>query len=760
MHGPRLFEYDGASLNSFYTEIYPLPSNYVEEITFDCQGNTWFGGTDILTRFDGISWTDFTIDDMGIPADYFSISSISLDTATCDLWIAFYENNGDPIGFTKFDGNAFTNYTTQNGRDVHKVLVAPNGTIWVASSGDGLGRLSGNTWTWFKANNSPLEDYVFDIALDQQGRIWATTYTKGVFVYNGIAWTNFNASNSPIQNDVHRFLVDNDGNVWMSTNSGAVRFDGVNWIGFPGPVPLNATPMAQEANGAFWFSGGYGIYKNNGNDFTLYDLLNAPLGKNGASKIKIDPYGNKWFLHGVGVTVFNENGISNQLINPPYSVQGSVFFDTNKNGNHEPVSEPGLPGQSVRLLPEDLVTYSGYGGYYKLHPTPGNHQIEFQPASPYVPTTASPISLLMGNSDQAGFNFGGWVANPPDSIGLEVIPGLARCSQTTPVWVQVTNFGLFDVAGSVQLVFDPLLTFLSSDPAPESVLGNSITWKFEGLSPYEYDPIKVVFQSPDATFVGEWLNFTGSAILGESGQPVTDVAATELRCSLDPNDKQAAPTGASVAQFSLLGDALDYTIRFQNKGNDTAFVVVIRDTLDASLDPTSFQLLAASHPVRVTMGQGRVLTFFFEDINLLWESFNEPASHGFVKYRIAPKAGLSDNTHIHNTAHIYFDFNPAIVTNTTKNTLVEQLPFLTAGDQASRAEVKVYPNPSNGSFWVETQAGTGQWSLQVQDISGRLVYATEVRGNKAQVKGLPAGFFIVTIKQGGQTLSRKVVVGK
>lgn len=41
---------------------------------------------------------------------------------------------------------------------------------------------------------------------------------------------------------------------------------------------------------------------------------------------------------------------------------------------------------------------------------------------------------------------------------------------------------------------------------------------------------------------------------------------------------------------------IEYLIRFQNTGTDTAFKVVIRDQLDKNLDWNSFEVLSSSHP--------------------------------------------------------------------------------------------------------------------------------------------------------------------
>jgi len=47
---------------------------------------------------------------------------------------------------------------------------------------------------------------------------------------------------------------------------------------------------------------------------------------------------------------------------------------------------------------------------------------------------------------------------------------------------------------------------------------------------------------------------------------------------------------------------------------------------------------------------------------------NLRGSTGYIAYNIGPKAGLIPGTRITNDAGIYFDYNPAVVTNTTVNT--------------------------------------------------------------------------------------------
>ena len=766
MHLPKTFEYDGVNWKGYNSEIYPLGSNSAEDVLFDCENNVWFGGYKMLTKYDGITWKDYTLDDMGIPANYFDIWSLTLDTATCDIWISFYENNGDPIGFSKFDGTSFTNYSVPSGWDVFKVLIGPDGTVWVAAPSDGLGMFDGNNWTWYDEANSPLSNLTLDIALDQQGHVWVTSYGNGLAHFDGVNWTSYNPSNSPAPESIYWVFVDQSNVVWMYNGSDALQFDGTNWMNFPVTTePFTLSSMAEDIHHNYWFGASDGVYFWNGNNFTKYDITNSPIGQNRAKEIKIDPYGNKWFVHGTGVSVFNENGISNRIINPPNSLRGQVFFDTDQDGVKAASGEPGLPGEKIQLEPDGLLTYSTFGGQYAFYPGPGNYEINFQPDAPYAPTTSSQLSLLMGNSDQNGFDFGAWSDDIPDSISVDLTASIARCNETTTVWINVTNHGLFPASGTVELTMHPGLDFISANQPPESIQGNVIMWEYQDLKPFEYDPIKVEFQSPGVDAVGEIIEFNAVATREENGnivQSAKDYTNTEVRCSYDPNDKKAEATGEYLGNLSLLTNPLDFTIRFQNKGNDTAFVVVVRDTLDADLDPASFELISFSHPVRTTMTADGVLTFVFENINLLWESVNESASHGFVKYRITPRGNLPDPTDIENTAHIYFDFNPAIVTNTTENTLVETLPVTATGNTEKwDTEIVLYPNPTIKGFWVEWMASTisnTPWNVSIFDAAGRMYFSKKSTEKKVWISGLEAGFYVVVFEKEGKRIGKKLIV--
>ena len=136
-----------------------------------------------------------------------------------------------------------------------------------------------------------------------------------------------------------------------------------------------------------------------------------------------------------------------------------------------------------------------------------------------------------------------------------------------------------------------------------------------------------------------------------------DIDCSQVVGSFDPNDKSAAPTGYGPAHIIRVNTDIEYKIRFQNTGTDTAFQVVVADTLSSFLDASTVEAGVSSHAYRLDVYEGGVLHFVFKNIMLPDSNVNEAASHGFVTYRVAQKRDLPKGTVFDNMLALYFDSN-------------------------------------------------------------------------------------------------------
>jgi hypothetical protein len=241
------------------------------------------------------------------------------------------------------------------------------------------------------------------------------------------------------------------------------------------------------------------------------------------------------------------------------------------------------------------------------------------------------------------------------------------------------------------------------------------------------------------------------------GDPYTDIECRSNIGSFDPNDKTGLPLGVNGVVSPQT--EIEYLIRFQNTGTDTAFMVQILDTLSAYLDPASLIPGAGSHPYRMRISGAGILLFDFSPIALPDSNTNLAASQGFVKYRIKPKIGTPLGAMVENTAHIYFDNNAPVATGTTKHILgnpLEQLSTKTTNpDHLATwdAPFSLSPNPGREHILVTLRqpSESGRLHVKVRNAWGVVVQEqgwepSNMPALTMDMRLLPAGLYWVELQ--------------
>ncbi|WP_197043877.1 T9SS type A sorting domain-containing protein [Aureispira sp. CCB-QB1] len=314
--------------------------------------------------------------------------------------------------------------------------------------------------------------------------------------------------------------------------------------------------------------------------------------------------------------------------------------------------------------------------------------------------------------------------------------------------------------GGVQQVLQPadmgktyrIITKQESGYPP--ILGDSIiTAAVEGCRPY-----------PDGSFnTGFITQFSNG-----NSSPFIAIDCQQNVASYDPNDKQAQPAGYDVVNHYIYDyTALDYKIRFQNTGTDTAFNIVILDTISPHLDLSTLEMGASSHNYTWSIQNGNVLNVKFANIMLPDSNVNEPLSNGFFRYRIEQKTNNPIGTVIHNSAAIYFDFNPPVITNTTWHTVGDDFVNVVLLDQTKvlddAIEVTIYPNPFKQMTTLEVKGKDyKELELGVFDVTGRMIkQVTSTQQNRIELSrdAMIRGVYFYQLKGDGQLINTgKVVV--
>ena len=446
------------------------------------------------------------------------------------------------------------------------------------------------------------------------------------------------------------------------------------------------------------------------------------------------------------------------------NISGLVFLDTNLNGIPDE-GEQGVAGHLVKLDPGPFYTFTNNDGKYSFYAEAGEHTVSYVPVNYWYATAEEEYQFSVISNYQIIDTLDFGIATPENThdVAVYVTGSPTPTGLDTHYWISYKNMGTVTTSGTVNVAFDPLLTFVSSTEAPASQSGNVFSLEYGPMGPGVQDTFRIDFEVPGIEYLGDTLfSYAWITPLDPDANPVNnyDTIYQEITAAYDPNDKRVSPAGIGDEGYVLHGQKLSYTIRFQNTGNDTAFTVLVRDTLDVSrMDIETFNVETYSHPVSWQFKNPNVMEFRFNNILLPDSTVNEPGSHGFVRFSVSPKPGMPDYTVVENTAHIYFDYNPAVVTNTTVNTYVTNIPTGINGQTSSDLIAHIYPNPASDKLNIAF-TGVGSKSISMTNLLGQSVYRSETSDKQLSIdlSHFDKGMYFIVVSNNKQKSQVKVVI--
>ena len=274
----------------------------------------------------------------------------------------------------------------------------------------------------------------------------------------------------------------------------------------------------------------------------------------------------------------------------------------------------------------------------------------------------------------------------------------------------------------VKFLKDTFQTVGEFNPTPTHISNDTLIWTIDSLAIYENKSFYINCNNaaPPALNINDTLTLFAS-ITPTNNDTFIDDNTFELKQIIvnayDPNDKtESHGAGISTQQVNNR-DYLYYTIRFQNIGTSAATKIKIVDTLSQNLDWSTLELLSNSHDLQYSVKNKNIITWQNDNVYLPDSASDEAHSHGYVCFRIKPIASLTTSDVIENRAHIYFDFNTAVITNTVTTRIIEQR--VSSIKQQTIKAIKLFPTPTSNIVQLEFDMLLQRnLQLKVIDVNG------------------------------------------
>ncbi len=436
----------------------------------------------------------------------------------------------------------------------------------------------------------------------------------------------------------------------------------------------------------------------------------------------------------------------------------NAFMDYNANGvqdNGEPNSPIGQFHYTVNNDGNEHLITSSTGSYIIYNQNLSDlYNLSYTVNSDYstlytVPSSFANVSVATGS--MTTYNFPLTSLQPYSDLGVTVVPLSApRAGTNYKVKIIYTNFGSQTIsASSLTFTNNPGTSITDISQTGTTATPTGFTYDFSALAPYESRSMIVTLAVPamPAVYLGQLLTntvsispSTGDVVASNNANSTTQAVAG----SYDPNDKVESHGEQILFSSFTSNDYLEYTIRFENNGTAGALNITVNDLLDSKLDETSIVMLAASHPYSLDR-LGNNLTWKFNNIQLPVSIPNTDIGKGFVKFKIKPKPGYAVGDIIPNTAQIYFDTNPAIVTNTFNTKFVTTL----GNDLFTESSILLYPNPTSNLVQITiTNSPETIDHITIYDVLGKNVMSiSAVASNQKTIDAstLAKGVYLVEI---------------
>ncbi len=274
----------------FWREAEGLPQSRIRAITQTSDGYLWLGTDNGAVRFNGASFTAFTVETGSLRDN--------------EVW-ALLEDNDDGLwmgtyggGLTLFRDGNFTTFTSADGLPDDVILQLDKdaeGNIWMATP-SGVTRYAKGVFTHFTTKDGLAGNYINALcAHSPKGVLVATG--NDLYQFQDGKFTRVTGVVGPGEKVIEHIVAGRDGSIWLSFSAAMVKRwkdDDVTTYTDQDNLTTGITAIYEDADGTFWAALGNGLNKLRDGKFERVSLVTDATGWGVIYSLFGDLEGNLW----------------------------------------------------------------------------------------------------------------------------------------------------------------------------------------------------------------------------------------------------------------------------------------------------------------------------------------------------------------------------------------------------------------------------------------------------------------------------------
>ena len=296
--------FDGSVWHPVDSAEVGLLNQGVQVIYEDKAGVLWFGlsqsnrpqSGNLISRFDGVDWEIFSVND-GLPNG--DVQTI-LEDSLGNLWL------GTTAGAVVYDGSTWHVVTTQDGlligSNVQSIMSDGEGTIWIGTT-DGISQFHPpaefspealhdlGRWRHLTRANGLASNNIQALFETRTGEIWVGTRDNGVN-FSDRSWMSVTTDNGLSHNSVTAMLKDRRGRLWVGTRNGLSLYTRNGFELISGAPGNEIRTLAEDLRERIWVGTNAGIGVFDGFSWEVFRI--PDINVNSVQSIVVDSVGAIW----------------------------------------------------------------------------------------------------------------------------------------------------------------------------------------------------------------------------------------------------------------------------------------------------------------------------------------------------------------------------------------------------------------------------------------------------------------------------------